>query len=88
MTRNNDCGECGTNLPNGGWEAENGRVLVLAKNGAFTAFLAGDEAVSGIWTMNEGNLCLDPDDGDEVCFRFEQRGDMIRLNQRAVFERR
>lgn len=79
VTVKNDCGACGTNSPVGGWEAENGRSLILSENGNFTAFFEDGTSMSGSWTQNGSQLCL-LSNGAETCFSYQQKVDAMKLN--------
>lgn len=84
----NDCGVCGTKSPIGGWETEDGRALILAENGNYSAVFADGGTASGTWALNGSQLCLDPGIGDPICYRYEQKIDAMRLDGVAVYERR
>lgn len=73
----NDCGVCGSDSPIGGWEAKDGRTLVLAEHGEFLLTAPNGVTTSGKWRLRDGELCL-----DLLCLEYEQRVDAMRLGSR------
>lgn len=87
QTVHNTCGACGTSSPVGGWEAEDGRSLVLNDDGSFTAFFTDGTRARGEWTQPNDVLCLSPTGGGETCMRYRQRVDAMLLDE-AIYIRR
>lgn len=80
QTVRNDCGMCGTNSPAGGWEAADGRALVLNYDGGFVALFTDGTSMTGEWDLTGSQLCLRPAAGGEVCFAYRQRVDAMQLD--------
>lgn len=76
----NECGLCGTDEPYGGWETEDGRTLVLSDNDTFIALFEDGTSMRGDWSLERGELCLQPAAGGETCFRHEQKIDAMTLD--------
>lgn len=83
----NTCGLCGTDSPVGGWEAEDGRALVLRENGEYSALLPDGTTAAGTWFVGATRLCLSPDTGGQTCFEREQKMDAMKLDD-AIYIRR
>lgn len=84
----NTCGVCGTNSPIGGWEAEDGKSLILSDNGNFVANFTDGTTGSGRWKQDGAQLCLTPSlVGREVCYNYQQKMDAMKLDD-AIYIRR
>lgn len=83
----NTCGACGTNSPIGGWEAEDGKSLILSDNGNFVAYFTDGTTGSGRWKQDGAQLCLIPDLGRAVCYDYQQKTDAMKLDD-AIYIRR
>ena len=81
----NDCGACGTSSPIGGWETEDGRMLVLDADYTFFA-TDGPTSTSGEWERTTRELCLITEELRR-CFAYEQNIDAMRLDE-AIYTRR
>ena len=77
MEVRNDCGACGSDSPIGGWEAEDGRTLVLAEHGEFVLTAPNGVTTSGNWRLRDGEMCL-----DLLCLAYEQKVDAMKLGSR------
>jgi len=86
QTVRNECGLCGTDSPVGGWEAEDGRSLILRENGNFTAFFVDGTTMSGTWLVGDTRLCLSPESGGQQCLRYQQKVDAMMLDE-AIYIR-
>lgn len=86
-TVRNNCGACGTSSVVGGWETEDGRVLVLSENGTFTAIFDEGPPMVGDWQLGGGELCLLLATGAESCFTYQQKIDAMKLDN-AIYIRR
>ena len=82
----NTCGVCGTNSPIGGWEAEDGKSLILSDNGNFVANFTDGTTGSGRWKQDGAQLCLTPSLGREVCYNYQQKIDAMKLDD-AIYIR-
>lgn len=80
-TVRNDCGVCGTDSPVGGWEAADGRMLILSENGTFIADVDDGPALSGEWEVNGRQLCLTHSLGARSCFSYQQKVDAMKLDE-------
>lgn len=75
----NDCGRCGTDSPVGGWEATDGRMLILNESGTFVAYPGDDTTIRGDWSQPGDELCLSAA-GARTCLAYEQKVDAMKLD--------
>lgn len=85
-TVRNSCGACGTNSPEGGWEAADGRTLILSENGNYVANFNDGTSLSGEWVLKNNQLCLQTG-GAESCFAYQQKVDAMKLDD-GIYIRR
>ena len=81
----NNCGACGTNSIIGGWETEDGRMMILSDNGTFTASV-DDSYMIGQWKIDGNDLCLTLATGAVTCLAYEQKIDAMKLDD-AIYIR-
>lgn len=74
----NDCGQCGTDSPVGGWENDAGDALILNEDGTYLALTDGAQT-TGAWELSGLFLCLTPDGGAVECQRYRQNIDAMSL---------
>ncbi len=86
-TVRNSCGVCGTDSPIGGWEAADGRMLILSENGTFIADVDDGPSLSGEWEVSGGQLCLIHSVGARTCFSYQQKIDAMKLDN-GIYIRR
>ena len=82
----NDCGQCGTNSPVGGWEADNGRSIILSSTGIFTASFEDGTSMNGTWEQKGNSICLNSA-GAEKCLVYQQKTDAMKLNDLIYIRR-
>ncbi len=80
----NDCGQCGTASLVGGWEARDGRAIVLLEDGTFTLWLEDGTGFSGTWRESGNSLCL-TSSGLTECLAYEQAVDVMRLEEALYY---
>lgn len=85
-TVRNECGACGTNSPVGGWEAADGRTLILSSNGTYAANFTDGTSMQGKWEQNGSQLCLEAG-SSQTCFSYQQKTDAMKLDN-AIYIRR
>ena len=85
-TVRNDCGLCGTNSVVGGWESEDGRMLILNSDGSFMGN-SDDGPLFGDYTVSGGKLCLILATGAKGCFAYTQKVDAMKLDD-AIYIRK
>ena len=81
----NDCGACGTSSIVGGWETEDGRMIVLSDDGTFTASI-DNSYMMGQWEVDGHDLCLTQATGAVTCLAYEQKIDAMKLDD-AIYIR-
>ena len=86
-TVHNSCGACGTDDPVGGWETEDGRMLILNSDKTFTADVGDGSTMRGDWAKAGASLCLLPNAGGQRCFDYAQKVDAMKLDD-AIYIRR
>lgn len=86
-TVRNSCGVCGTDSPVGGWEAADGRTLILSENGNFVVYFEDDTSMRGEWSLTGSQLCLTTSIGASSCFSYQQKVDAMKLDD-AIYVRR
>jgi len=87
LTVRNSCGACGTDDPVGGWETEDGRMLILSSDRTFTADVGDGSTMRGDWAKAGASLCLLPVSGGKTCFDYAQKVDAMKLDN-AIYIRR
>ena len=85
-TVRNDCGTCGTDSPAGGWEAADGRTLILSEKGNYSATFTDGSSLRGTWEQSGSRLCLQTGDA-ETCFSYQQKVDAMKLDD-GIYIRR
>jgi len=79
-TVRNNCGQCGTDSPVGGWESANGRTLILSESGSFNAIYEDGSTLNGTWELvGTHRLCLHIGEA-ETCFSYSQNVDSMKLD--------
>lgn len=71
------CATCGTNTLIGGWESDEGGILILNEDGTYLSAW-GNETWEGVWYVQNDDLCLTPNDGKTECLLYEHNIDFLR----------